>query len=204
MLDLAILVSGRGSNMEAILKNIRKGYIKAEAKVVISNREARALSIAKEYGVDTILVDDKGKKGVDWEYDKKILEALERYGINNTNGLICLAGYMRILSPEFVRIYKNRIMNIHPSLLPAFAGLHAQKQALEYGVKITGCTVHFVDENLDSGPIIIQRSVEVKDDDTIETLSNRILEEEHIAYSEAIKLFAEGRLDVRGRRVFIL
>ncbi|GIU70757.1 MAG: phosphoribosylglycinamide formyltransferase [Candidatus Nitrosocaldaceae archaeon] len=204
MINLAILVSGRGSNMEAILKSIKKGEINADPKVVISNKkDARALSIAREYGVPTEFIDDQGKKGVNWEYDKKIVDVLNRYDVTNTNGLICLAGYMKILSPEFIRLYKHRIMNIHPALLPSFPGLNAQKQALEYGVKITGCTVHFADEGVDTGPIIIQRAVEVRDDDTVETLSARILEQEHIAYPLAVKLFAENRLKVEGRRVFI-
>ena len=206
MINLAILVSGRGSNMEAILKSIREGYIKnVKPKVVISNKpDARALSIAKNYNVATEVVDDHGKKGVSWEYDKRILDVLNRYDVNSSNGLICLAGYMKILSPEFVRLFKYRIMNIHPALLPAFKGLHAQKQALEYGVKVSGCTVHFVDEGVDTGPIIVQRVVEVKDDDTVESLSARILEQEHIAYPLAVKLFAENRLRVEGRRVKIL
>jgi phosphoribosylglycinamide formyltransferase-1 len=204
MINLAILVSGRGSNMEAILKSIKRGEINADPKVVISNKkDARALSIAREYGVSTEFIDDQGRKGVSWEYDKKIVDVLNRYDVTNTNGLICLAGYMKILSPEFVRLYKHRIMNIHPALLPSFPGLNAQKQALEYGVKITGCTVHFADEGVDTGPIIIQRAVEVRDDDTVETLSARILEQEHIAYPLAVKLFAENRLKIEGRRVFI-
>ncbi len=204
MINLAILVSGRGSNMEAILKSIKEGNIKADPKVVISNkRDARALSIARDYGVATEVVDDEGKKGVSWEFDRKILAILNKYDVTPDNGLICLAGYMKILSPEFVRLFRNRIMNIHPALLPSFTGLNAQKQALEYGVKVTGCTVHFVDEGVDTGPIIIQRVVEVRDDDTLESLSARILEQEHIAYPQAVKLFSEGRLRIVGRRVFI-
>ncbi len=204
MINLAMLVSGRGSNMEAILKSIERGEIDADPRVVISNkRDAKALIIAKQYEIATEFVDDQGKKGVNWEYDKKIVDILNRYDVNNKNGLICLAGYMKILSPQLIRLFKYRIMNIHPALLPSFPGLNAQKQALEYGVKITGCTVHFADEGVDTGPIIIQRAVEVRDDDTIETLSARILEEEHIAYPLAVKLFAENRLKIEGRRVLI-
>ncbi len=205
MINLAILVSGRGSNMEAIIKSVNEGKINANVNIVISNKpNVRALSIAKDYGINTVVIDDENKKGVSWEYDKKIIDVLNRYDVTNTNGLICLAGYMRILSPEFVRLYKYRIMNIHPSLLPAFPGLNAQKKALDYGVKITGCTVHFVDEGVDTGPIIVQRSVEVNDNDTVESLSDRILKEEHIAYPYAIKLFTENRLRIEGRRVYII
>ncbi len=205
MINLAILVSGRGSNMEAIIKSIKEGNVNANVNIVISNkRDVRALTIAKEYGVNTIVIDDENKKGINWEYDKKIIDVLDRYNVTPMNGLICLAGYMRILSPEFVRLYRYRIMNIHPSLLPSFPGLNAQRQALEYGVKITGCTVHFVDEGIDTGPIIIQRALEVNDDDTVESLSSRILREEHIAYIDAIRLFTEGRLRIEGRRVSIL
>ena len=204
MINLAVLVSGRGTNMEAILKGIEKGEINASPRVVISNKkDAKALSIAREYGVATEFIDDQGKKGVNWEYDKKIVEVLRRYGIDDKNGLICLAGYMKILSPQFIRLFKHRVMNIHPALLPSFPGLNAQKQALEYGVKVTGCTVHFADEGVDTGPIIIQRAVEVRDDDTVATLSARILEQEHIAYPLAVKLFAENRLKIEGRRVLI-
>jgi len=205
MINLAILVSGRGSNMESIIKSVKEGKINANVNIVISNKpNVRALSIAKDYGINTVVIDDENKKGVSWEYDKKIISVLNRYDITNANGLICLAGYMRILSPEFVRLYKYRIMNIHPSLLPAFPGLNAQKKALDYGVKITGCTVHFVDEGVDTGPIIVQKSVEVNDKDTVESLSARILKEEHIAYPYAIKLFTENRLRIEGRRVYII
>jgi phosphoribosylglycinamide formyltransferase-1 len=205
MINLAILVSGRGSNMESIIKSVKEGKINANVNIVISNKpNVRALSIAKDYGINTVVIDDENKKGVSWEYDKKIISVLNRYDITNANGLICLAGYMRILSPEFVRLYKYRIMNIHPSLLPAFPGLNAQKKALDYGVKITGCTVHFVDEGVDTGPIIVQKSVEVSDNDTVESLSARILKEEHIAYPYAIKLFTENRLRIEGRRVYII
>ncbi|MEM0496548.1 MAG: phosphoribosylglycinamide formyltransferase [Candidatus Nitrosocaldus sp.] len=205
-INLAILVSGRGSNMEAILKSIRDGKVKGVVpKVVISNRpNVRALDVAKQYDVDTIVIDDNGRKGADWEYDKRIVECLNKYNVRPDNGLVCLAGFMRIMSREFVQLYRWRVMNIHPSLLPAFPGLNAQKQALEYGVKITGCTVHFIDEGVDTGPIILQEAVEVKDSDDVESLANRILEKEHEIYPRAVRLFAEGRLRVEGRRVRII
>ncbi|MEM4145930.1 MAG: phosphoribosylglycinamide formyltransferase, partial [Candidatus Nitrosocaldus sp.] len=139
-----------------------------------------------------------------WEYDKRIVECLNKYDVRPDNGLVCLAGFMRIMSREFVQLYRWRVMNIHPSLLPAFPGLNAQKQALEYGVKITGCTVHFIDEGVDTGPIILQEAVEVKDSDDVESLANRILEKEHEIYPRAVRLFAEGRLRVEGRRVRII
>jgi len=205
VVNLAILVSGRGSNMEAILNSIKIGFISnVEPKVVISNRpNVRALDIAKQYNVPAIVIDDGGKKGRDWDYDKRIVQCLQEHDVRPDNGLVCLAGFMRILSKEFVNMYKYRIMNIHPSLLPSFPGLNAQRQALEYGVKVTGCTVHFVDEGIDTGPIILQRAVDVMDDDTVDTLAERILKREHEIYPLAIKLFAENRLRIEGRRVII-
>lgn len=205
LINLAVLVSGRGSNMEAILESIRNGTNKSvKPCVVISNkRDARALDIARSYGVQTIFVDDEEKKGASWEYDSKIAQSLKEHDVTAENGLVCLAGFMRIISREFVHAYKGRMMNVHPALLPSFPGLHAQKQAFDYGVKISGCTVHFVDEGVDTGPIIIQAAVEARDDDTEETLEARILEQEHRIYPEAVRLFAEGRLSVDGRRVRI-
>ncbi len=205
LINLGVLVSGRGSNMEAMLERIRDGTIRnVKPGVVISNRkDAKALEIAKTYGVDAVFIDDEGRKGAWWDYDLKIADCLQDHGVTPQNGLVCLAGFMRILSPEFVRRYKGRIMNIHPALLPAFPGLNAQKQAVEYGAKVSGCTVHFVDEGVDTGPIIIQAAVEVREDDTPETLAARILEQEHRIYPEAVRLFAEGRLSVDGRRVRI-
>jgi len=205
LINLAVLVSGRGSNMESILNRIKDGTIKnVKPCVVISNKpNVRALDIARQHGVDTVFIDDEGKKGTNWDYDKKIVECLQDHNVTPENGLVCLAGFMRILSREFVQRYKGRIMNIHPALLPSFQGLNAQKQAFEYGVKISGCTVHFVDEGVDTGPIIIQAAVEVKDDDTPDTLAARILEYEHKIYPEAVKLFAEGKLSIDGRRVKI-
>ncbi|MBI2006417.1 MAG: phosphoribosylglycinamide formyltransferase [Nitrosopumilales archaeon] len=201
MLNLAILISGRGSNMEAILKTIRKKKIPANPAVVISNKpDAKGLRIAKKLGVKTEVVDSQDFKGDRAEYDKKIIKVLEKYGVTPENGLVCLAGFMRIISPEFIRKYKNRIMNIHPALLPAYPGLHAQKQALEGGAKYSGCTVHFADEKVDHGPIILQSIVNVKDDDTEQSLSKRILAQEHKIYPEAVRLFALGKLKVVGKR----
>ena len=162
--------------MEAILQKIKEGAIKnVKPCVVISNRSnARALEIAKQYGVNAVFIDDEGKKGANWEYDRKIVDCLQENQVTPENGLVCLAGFMRIISKEFVQKYRWRVMNIHPALLPSFPGLNAQRQALEYGAKISGCTVHFVDEGVDTGPIIIQASVEVKDSDTVDSLASRI------------------------------
>ena len=201
MLNLAILISGRGSNMEAILKTIRKKKIPANPAVVISNKpDAKGLKIAKKLGVKTEVVASQDFKGDRDEYDKKIIKVLEKYGVTPENGLVCLAGFMRIISPEFIRKYKNRIMNIHPALLPAYPGLYAQKQALEGGAKYSGCTVHFADEKVDHGPIILQSVVKIKDDDTEQSLSKRILAQEHKIYPEAVRLFALGKLKVAGKR----
>lgn len=201
MLNLAILISGRGSNMEAILKAIKKKKIPVNPAVVISNKpDAKGLSIAKKLGVKTEVVDSQDFKGDRWEYDKKIIAVLEKYNVTPENGLVCLAGFMRIISPEFIKKYKNRIMNIHPALLPAYPGLHAQRQALEGGAKYSGCTVHFADEKVDHGPIILQSVVKVKDNDTEASLSKRILAQEHKIYPEAVRLFALGKLKVIGKR----
>jgi len=193
--------------MESILQNIKEGVIKnVDPRVVISNKAGvRALEIARQYNVNAVFIDDEGKKGgANWDYDKKIVDCLQENSVTPENGLVCLAGFMRIISKEFVHKYRWRMMNIHPALLPSFMGLNAQKQALEYGVKISGCTVHFVDEGVDTGPIIIQACVEVKDDDTVDSLASRILEQEHRIYPEAIRLFGEGKLSIEGRRVKIL
>lgn len=148
-------------------------------------------------------MESQGIKGPSWDYDKKIVSVLEKYDVTPKNGLVCLAGFMRIMSPEFIRYFKTRIMNIHPAILPSFPGLHSQKQAVEYGVKYSGCTVHFADEGVDTGPIIIQAVVKVKDDDTEETLAKRILSKEHKIYPEAVKLFAQGRIKTVGRKAII-
>ncbi|HEX7034106.1 MAG TPA: phosphoribosylglycinamide formyltransferase [Nitrososphaera sp.] len=203
--NLGILISGRGSNMDAILAAVKSGKIKnVQPSVVISNKpDATGLKIASEkYHVPTKVIPPEGLKG--WDYDQKVVTVLKEHGVTPESGLVCLAGFMRIISPEFVRQYRMRIINIHPALLPSFPGLHAQKQALDAGVKITGCTVHFVDEGVDSGPIILQRAVPVMDDDTEDTLSARILEQEHQLYPEAVRLFCEGKLKVQGRKVSII
>jgi phosphoribosylglycinamide formyltransferase-1 len=204
VLNLAILISGRGSNMENILKSIRKNKIPINPAVVISNKpDAKGLLIARKLGVSTEVVESQGLKGGNWEYDSKIVTVLERYKVTPQNGLICLAGFMRIMSPEFIRHYKGRIMNIHPAILPSFPGLHSQKQAFEYGVKYSGCTVHFVDEGVDTGPIILQAVVKIKDSDTEETISKKILRYEHKIYPEAVKLFAKGKIKIVGRKTII-
>jgi phosphoribosylglycinamide formyltransferase-1 len=204
LINLGILISGRGSNMDAILSAVKSGMIKnVRPSVVISNKpDAAGLKIASEkYGVPAQVIMPEGLKG--WDYDRKVVAALQEHGVTPQSGLVCLAGFMRIISPEFVWLYKTRILNIHPALLPSFPGLHAQKQALDAGVKVTGCTVHFVDEGVDSGPVILQRSVPVMYGDDEETLSARILEQEHQLYPEVVKLFAEGRINVQGRQVSI-
>lgn len=207
--NLGILISGRGSNMAAILVAIKAGRIpKARPQIVISNKpDALGLKTASEkYGVPTKVIPAEGLKG--WDYDRKLVAALEEAGVTpERDGLVCLAGFMRIISPEFVRHFRARILNIHPALLPSFPGLHAQRQAIDYGVKVSGCTVHFVDDGVDSGPVILQRTVPVMEGDTEETLSARILEQEHQAYPEAVRLFTEGRLKVEaegGRKVRVL
>jgi phosphoribosylglycinamide formyltransferase 1 len=204
VLKLAILISGRGSNMKAILQSIQTSDLTGvEATVVISNNpQAKGLAIAKEFNVSTEILANPELKA--WAYDKNLFSLLRKHNVAPTNGLVCLAGYMRILSREFVDIYKMRIVNIHPSLLPSFPGLHAQKQALEYGVKVTGCTIHFVDEKVDSGFIILQQSVKVLDYDSEETLSERILREEHKLYPQAIRLIAEKRISIQGRKVILI
>ena len=201
MLNLAILISGRGSNMENILKSIKKNKIPVNPAVVISNKsDAKGLAIAKKLGVKSEIVESNGLKGGSWEYDSKLVTVLEKYKVTPQNGLICLAGFMRILSPEFIRHYKGRILNIHPAILPSFPGLHSQRQALDHGVKYAGCTVHFVDEGVDTGPIILQSIVKVKDNDTEETLSKRILKQEHKIYPKAVKMFAKGKIKISGRK----
>jgi phosphoribosylglycinamide formyltransferase-1 len=193
---LGILLSGRGSNFEAIAESVRTGRLPAEIAIVISNRaDAPGLESARRRGLNTRLIPSKGR--VREEHDREVIAALKEAGVD----LVCLAGYMRLLSPEFIRAFPNRILNIHPSLLPAFPGLDAQKQALEHGVKVSGCTVHFVDEHLDHGPIILQKTVPVLDGDDEHSLSARILEREHLAYTEALRLLLTGEVEIQGRRV---
>ena len=198
MKQLGILLSGRGSNFEAIADNVDAGKISASIAVVISNRpEARGLEIARKRGLNAICIPSKG---LDREvYDRMVIEELRKSNVD----LVCLTGFMRLLSAHFVREFPLRILNIHPALLPAFPGLDAQHQALEHGVKVSGCTVHFVDEHLDSGPIIVQTAVPVMNDDTAETLAARILEHEHRMYTEAINIVLSGKFRIAGRRVIL-
>jgi phosphoribosylglycinamide formyltransferase-1 len=183
--------------MESILKSIKSKKIPINPAVIISNKkDARGLKIAEKLGVNVEVIESKGFKGSRADYDKKIITILSKYGVTPRNGLVCLAGFMRIISPEFVKKYKNRIINIHPALLPSFPGLDSQKQAIEHGAKFSGCTVHFVDAKMDSGPIIIQAVVKIKENDTIESLSKRILKEEHKIYPEAVNLFARKKIKV--------
>ena len=194
---IGVLLSGRGSNFQALADSIASSRIpNAEIAIVISNREgAPGIDRAKTRGIATRVIPSKGLERE--TYDRQVVAALNDHQVD----LVCLAGYMRLLSPYFVASFPNRILNIHPSLLPSFPGLESQRQALEYGVKFAGCTVHFVDENLDAGPIVLQSIVPVKDDDTEDTLSTRILEEEHRIYSEAVRMVLEGRYKIEGRRV---
>ncbi len=196
---IGVLLSGRGSNFEALADSVASGRIpNAEIALVLSNREAAVgIEKAKSRGLATRVIPSKGLERE--AYDRMVVAALQEARVD----LICLAGYMRLLSPYFVAAFPQRILNIHPSLLPSFPGLEAQKQALDYGVKFAGCTVHFVDENLDAGPIILQSIVPVQDDDTEETLSAQILREEHKIYSEAVKIILDGKYKIVGRRVVL-
>jgi phosphoribosylglycinamide formyltransferase-1 len=203
--NLGILVSGRGSNMESILKAIKKQKIPINPAVVISNKSnAKGLIIARKLGIQTEVIDSSKYKGKRLQFDKEIISTLKKYKVTPTNGLVCLAGFMRIISPYFIKEYKNRILNIHPALLPAFPGLDAQKQAIEFGAKYSGCTVHFVDEGVDTGPIIIQEIVKISNKDTEKTLTKKILAKEHEIYPKAVELFAKKKLSIKGRRVKIL
>ncbi len=196
---IGVLASGRGSNLQAIIDAIEAGKLDCRIEVVISDRQdAQALERAKKNGTEAVFLDPKGF-GTREAFDQAVLGVLAEHRVE----LVCLAGYMRVLSPTFVRALPGQIMNIHPALLPAFPGLHAQRQALKHGVKVSGATVHFVDEGVDTGPIICQAAVLVREDDTEETLSARILEQEHQLYPRAIRLFAEGRLSILGRRVLV-
>lgn len=199
MKRIGILLSGRGSNFEAIANNIESGKIaNAEIAVVISNREdAGGIEIARSRGLEAVAIPSKGKARED--HDREMVAALQKHHVD----LICLAGYMRLLSPWFVKQFPHKILNIHPSLLPAFPGLEAQQQAFAYGVRVTGCTVHFVDEELDHGPIIVQKAVAVQDRDDEHTLAERILEQEHMAYSEAINLVLNREFRIAGRRFLV-
>jgi phosphoribosylglycinamide formyltransferase-1 len=197
MKNLGILLSGRGSNFEAIARNAASGQIReARVAVVISNKpEARGIEIAKQLGLATQVIPSKGRQRE--EHDREVVAVLQEHEVE----LVCLAGYMRLLSAWFVRQFPQRILNIHPSLLPAFPGLKAQEQAFAYGVKVAGCTVHFVDEELDHGSIIVQKAIPVLNEDGEHSLAARILEQEHVAYSEAINLVLEGKFEVMGRKL---
>ena len=198
-LRIGVLVSGRGSNLQAIIDAVQAGWLPVEIGVVISDKpEAYALERARRADIPAVVI-ERGSFESRGAFEQAMLAALETYGVE----LIALAGFMRILSGHFTARYAQRVINIHPALLPAFPGLHAQAQALNYGVKVTGCTVHFVDEGMDTGPIILQAAVPVEDDDTEETLSQRLLTQEHRIYPLALQLLAEGRVKVEGRQVHI-
>jgi phosphoribosylglycinamide formyltransferase-1 len=205
-INIGVLASGRGSNLQALIRSASGGRLgDARIRVVISNKEnARALDIARENRIGAVYLPSESPEEIRWSYDSKLVRCLIDSEVTPEKGLVVLAGYMRILSSEFVRLYAGRILNIHPSLLPLFPELNAQRQALEYGVKVSGCTVHFVDEGVDTGPIILQSAVSVREDDTVESLSERILAEEHRVYSDAVRLFVGGKLRLEGRRVRIL
>lgn len=199
LLKLGVLISGNGSNLQSIIDNIEKGSLKATLKVVISNNpDAYGLTRAKKHGIPFIVLKHTDFKSKE-DFDSEIVRILK----SNNVDLVILAGFMRILTPVLLKAFPLKIMNIHPALLPSFPGIHGQKQAVDYGVKISGCTVHFVDEGVDTGPIIIQRAVPVLDDDTEETLAARILKEEHQIYPQAIQLFADGKIGIKGHKVII-
>jgi phosphoribosylglycinamide formyltransferase-1 len=199
LLKLGILISGNGSNLQSIIDYIEKGSLKATIKIVISNNpDAYGLTRAKKHGIPVVIL--KNGDFINKEdFDLELINILK----NNSVDLVILAGFMRVLTPTFLKAFTQKIMNIHPALLPSFPGIHGQKQALEYGVKLSGCTVHFVDEGVDTGPIIIQSAVQVFDDDTEETLAARILKEEHRIYPQAIQFYTEGKIEIKGRKVRI-
>jgi len=198
---LGVLVSGRGSNLQAIIDNIEKGLLPSEIVIVISDQpDAYSLERARKHNIPAIHISAKGYRGKRDEYDALLVTEFQKNDVE----LVCLAGFMRIITPTLIKAFPNRILNIHPALLPAFPGLHVQKAALDHGVKFSGCTVHFVDEGMDTGPIIIQAVVPVLDNDTVDSLSERILKQEHKIYSRAINLYAEGRLKIDGRRVLVI
>jgi phosphoribosylglycinamide formyltransferase-1 len=199
-IKVGALVSGRGSNLQAIIDNSENGTLSAELTVVISDQpDAYALERARKHNIPGIHVSTKGFKGKRDEYDALLVKELQKHNAE----LVVLAGFMRIITPTLLKAFPHRVLNIHPALLPSFPGLHVQKAALEHGVKFSGCTVHFVDEGMDTGPIIIQAVVPILDDDTEDTLSARILKQEHKIYSRAIQLYAEGRLRIEGRRIVV-
>ncbi|MEI6863426.1 MAG: phosphoribosylglycinamide formyltransferase [Candidatus Omnitrophota bacterium] len=199
-MNIAVLCSGSGTNLQAIIDKVSSGYIPAKLVLVVSDKPgALAIERAKKGGIDTLVLDKKNFK-LREDLDNKILEELKRKNV----GLVVLAGFMRLLGPNFIGEYRNRIINVHPALLPSFKGTHGIKDALEHGVKVTGITVHFVDQKLDNGPVIAQAAVEIKDGDTEESLLERIHKEEHRLYPEVVKLFVQGKLKVEGRKVKII
>lgn len=198
MKKLGILISGRGSNFEAIARNVQAGKIPATIGVVISNKEeAAGLAIARQMGLNAICIPSKGKERE--AFERELVAVLRQHEVD----LVCLSGFMRVLTPYFIREFKGRILNIHPAILPSFPGVEAQKQALDYGAKFTGCTVHFVDEGVDTGAVVCQAVVPILDDDTVEALSARILREEHRIYTEAVCLVVEDKVRIEGRRVVL-
>jgi phosphoribosylglycinamide formyltransferase-1 len=199
ILKLGILISGNGSNLQSIIDHIEKGSLKATIKIVISNNsDAYGLTRAKKHGIPVVVLKNGDFKNKE-DFDSELINIFKK----NSVDLVILAGFMRIITSTILNAFPQKIMNIHPALLPSFPGIHGQKQALEYGVKLSGCTVHFVDEGVDTGPIIIQSAVQVFDDDTEETLAARILKEEHRIYPQAIQFFAEGKIEIKGRKVLI-
>lgn len=199
LLKLGVLISGNGSNLQSIIDHIEKGSLQAVIKIVISNNpDAYGLSRAKKHGIPFVVLKNGNFKNKE-DFDAELVKVLKDNGVE----LVILAGFMRIISPDFIKAFSGKIMNIHPALLPSFPGLHGQRQAVEYGVKFSGCTVHFVNEGVDTGPIIIQSAVPVLDDDTEDTLAARILKEEHRIYPQAIQLFADDKLEIKGRKVRI-
>ncbi len=196
-MNIAVLCSGNGTNLQAIIDNVNNGYIPAKIAFVLSDKKkAFALERAKKAGIETVTLDKKDYKNRE-DFDREIVKHLKKKNIE----LVVLAGFMRLLSPYFIKEYRDRIINVHPALLPSFKGAHGIKDTIDYGVKVTGVTVHFVDEHLDNGPIILQKTVEIKEDDTEETLLERVHKEEHKVYPEAIKLFVEGKIKIKGRKV---
>jgi len=199
LLKLGVLISGSGSNLQSIIDNIENGSLKAVIKIVISNKpDAFGITRAKKHGIPFVVLKNGDFKSKE-DFDSELIKILK----DNSVDLVVLAGFMRIISPAFLKAFEQKIMNIHPALLPSFPGLHGQKQAFDYGVKFSGCTVHFVDEGVDTGSIIIQSVVPVLDDDTEETLAARILKEEHKIYPQAIQLFADGKIEIKGRKIRI-
>ena len=197
LLKLGVLISGNGSNLQSIIDHIEQGSLKAVIKIVVSNNpDAYGLTRAKKHGIPSVILKNGDYKSRD-DFDAQLIKTLKEHEVD----LVILAGFMRIISPAILKAFPGRVMNIHPALLPSFPGLHGQKQAVEYGVRFSGCTVHFVDEGVDTGPIIIQSVVPVQEDDTEDTLAARILKEEHKIYPAAIQLFAEGKIEIKGRKV---